>query len=439
MSNFGSEVVRKVVAKCKALGGRLAGTHGRESEWETTVEEDSGTGWDSHTNPAWEQPPEQKAEEGWDSRGGPSPGEAKTIRDSNDRDSGYISLDDAAWNPSSDKNTPPRSAPISSDETKYRNLTFRQKHYLLTYIQTLLEAICLRYARAHLSAFLSDPEWKKLNLLFPSSEYLPDRLVGRDWLAEDETELESWMQLFARCKCGQWPQKRKRVFESVMDLRNAATHRGDRGQLEFEELALAMELPRLLGDEVGEAEIANAWRFAIEDERLDEETKERVRRDMFGPRPCTTRYGVLARIQSMLEESCFRAAEKRFPDVLEQLGWSVPEQVELQNWSNVFQRYLLDEEGEGEGETKKDDSNSTAASIKMRNLPLLLDLLGGARIHIRIPLAHRLPLSDEKLEKQVQRAIDICILLDDLEQASKIGKMVEGYFEGREKMAVEKL
>ncbi|CAD6591997.1 MAG: hypothetical protein ASARMPRED_005905 [Alectoria sarmentosa] len=399
-----SEVVRKVAASLRDLTAPSAST-----EWESTVEQEVATGWDSHASSEWEPSTEQEAAIGWDSHDEPLPAEVDVVRESEKRDSGYASFGDG---PSKAL----REGPPFSDHTsaiKYLQLPFKHKHYLLAYIQRILEATCLRYARTNLRGCLTDPVWKKNNLEFSSKEYLPDRLVGRDWLAEDEIELESWMQMFA----GRVSMpKSKRIFESVMDLRNAAVHRGDREELGFEELSYAMGFPKLVGDSKGDLEITNAFRYVMEDPTLDEGTKASVEKAMYAPQPCTTHYQVLGRIQTMLEETCFHNAARKIPDVLIENGWAIPEQIELQNWHSIFQK----------ADIRHDDSaNDLFPDIDLRTL---LDLLWGARIHIRNVLAHRLPLTDEQLVAQVHRAITICILQGDWDQAIEVEILAETYF-----------
>lgn len=208
----------------------------------------------------------------------------------------------------------------------------------------------------------------------------------------------------------------KRIFESVIDLRNAAVHRDDREELGFKEFSYAMKLPKLLGDSKGESEIINAFRYVMEDPTLDEDTKASVEKAMYTPRTCTTHYQVLNRIQTLLEETCFNNAARKIPEVLAKNGWNIPEQIELQNWQKVFQNA---------GIIHDDSANDILPNVYPGQLS---DLLWGARLNIRNILAHRLPLSDEKLITQVQRAINICILQSDWIQAVEIELLAESYF-----------
>lgn len=380
-------------------------------EWESSREEEAEAGLESLANVEWEPSIEQEADPTWNSFAAPLPGEPDVTGEINNCDSGYASNAD----------TPPKplkEGPPSSDHTcalKYSQLPFRTKHYLLMYIQRILEATCLRYARENLSGYLTDPEWKRRNLLFPSHEYLDDRLVGRDWLAEDEIELEFWMRMFAE----RVPMPKSQIiFESVINLRNETVHRGDRGPMDFEELSHAMALPRLLADSKGESEMTNALRYVMQDPTLDENTAASVEEALYTPQPCTTHYQVLGRIQTMLEETCFNNAARKIPDVLTRKAWTMPEQVELQNWHAVFHSADL----------HHDDS---AENLFPHMYPSdLLDLLWDTRIHIRIVVAHRLPLPHENLTAQVHRAIKICVLQGDWDQAVEIELLAEMYFTG---------
>ncbi len=425
MARFGLGFVRRVVKKWKSMKGRDNGmgwdSRGNE-EWKEPIEQKATTTWNSNTNEEWSPSMDQKAGMSWVSHSQPLPGEANTVGKPR-RDSGYF--EDT---PSESSKADPTRLSDNPSESKYLQLPFRTKHYFLAYVQRILEATCLRYAQKNLRHLLTDPEWKKLNLIFPSNDYPPDRFVGRDWLAEDEIELETWMIMLA--ERARIPTK-QRIFESVIDLRNATVHRGDRGDLDFEKLSYAMAFPGWLRDSKGESDITAAFRYVMEDPTLDDDTKARVEDAMYTPQPCTTHYQLLARLQSMLEETCFRTAARTIPHVLAEKNWHMPEQIELQNWHDIFQKAGLHNiiNIKNHNTNNNDDDSATQQNIFPNLDPRsLLDLLGGARIHIRIIAAHRLPLSDEKLASQVQRAINIAVLQGDWSQAIEIEILAEGYF-----------
>ena len=341
---------------------------------------------------------ELTAEGGWDSHGA----EDFDTRGTDSNDSGYGS---------DDKTEDPHAI-------RYSQLPFRTKHYFLTYVQRILEDTCLRYARQHLSAHLSDPEWKRRNVPTASNEFQPDALVFKDWLAEDQIELESWMYFFAQTHLPPFPKK-KQILESVMDLRNVAVHRGiyqdEKRELEFEALLFAMKLPTLLGDSTFEAQIVNAFKYIVEDPILDEDTRASVESEMYTPPPCTSPYKLLDRVQTLLEETCFNNAARRIPHILIQKGWDMPEQVELGKWNDVFWNAGIQHD---------DSANDIFPNIDDHRLS---NLLIGARIHIRNVVAHRSLISDEDLIKQIHRARDICILQGDRKQAVKIELLFETY------------
>lgn len=331
-------------------------------------------------------------------------------------DSGYASSGDTPSKPL----TEGQKSTDSANAIKYRQLPFREKHYLHTYIQRILEETCVRYAREHLSADFTDPDWKMKHLIFPSSECPPDRLVGRDWLAEDEIELLYWMKTFAERVHGM--PKSQRIFESVADLRDAAVHRGDHGdreEFDFEKLSYAMQLPGLFGDSEGASDITNAFRYVMEDPTLDEDTKAATEKAIYTPKPCTTRYQLLERLQTMMEETCFSTAAHQIPDVLARKNWHCPEQIEIGKWEDVFQRYRIQHNDvDIFPETSRDDGS----------LDLFRDLFYSARLDIRNIAHHRLLVSDGKVVKQVHRAITFCILQGDWNQAIEIEVMAEIYF-----------
>ena len=390
---------------------RTLGEHNANFGQETSVEQEDAIGWDCH---------------------------AAQDTDFGEHDSGYSS--------SAPSDVP--SIEHSPNAIKYSQLPFKTKHHFLTYIQRILEATCLRHARQNLSIYLTDPQWKARNLVTTFEGRKDDRLVFKDWLAEDGIELECWMQMLARC----FPVKKSKwrsIMESVIALRNAATHRGDRGDFGFEELSYAMDFPALYGDEKGEADIANAFRYIMEDPALDEDAKVRrvsrqpfscpdqernadsdvvqirVEDEMFTPRPCTSHYQLLGRIQTMLEETCFRYAGRKIPQILTAKGWDIPEQVELQNWINIFLNTHV-----------QHDESADTIFHATGDPHLLVYLIHGARIHIRNVVAHRRSLSHEHLIGQIHAAIKLCILQGDWHQAFEIEILAEGYLTNRSRGCV---
>lgn len=400
MSRLVLNFIHKVATRCTHLTGSHWG-----SEWWITDEQKAETGWDNHTNTDWDDLEDGL---GWDSHAA----EVGDFWGSDSQDSGYVSVGDK-------KDT---SATPSLDELKYLDLPFRTKQYFLAYIQRILEATCLRYAREHLKAHLSDPQWKTIHLQFPGGDRAPDRLVERDWLAEDQIELEFWMRMFASISM---PHS-KRIFESVLDLRNAAVHRSDEGEMPFEDLSCAMELPRLLGDSKGESEITNAFRYIIDDPTLDDDTKASVENAIYIQPPCTSHYQLLGRIQTILEQACFDNANRRIPRTLTAKGWHIPEQIELQKWHDIFRTTGIEH----------DESANNLFPGSTMDSQFLQTSLFGARLNIRNVVAHRLPLSDEKLVAQVHRAINICILQSDWHRAIDIEVLAEMYFTQRSRAHV---
>ncbi|CAF9939851.1 hypothetical protein IMSHALPRED_001656 [Imshaugia aleurites] len=386
------------------------------SDGESSTEQDVGSGWDSHASSDWESSTEQDVGSGWDSHANRLPGE-------DDADSGYASSE----------SSPSKSSPKSISEIKYGQLPFRTRHYFYTYVQQILEATCVRYAREHLRTYLEDLEWKKRYLVCPLGELSPDRRVWRDWLAEDELELESWMRLLEKCaemRCIKLPKGSGRILESVMDLRNAAVHREKSlhreksEKLGFEELSLAMKFPGQLGDSKGKSEIDDAFRYVTEDPTLDQDARASVEQAMYTPRPCTTRYKLLARLQTLLEATCFKNAMRRIPAVLSKHEWDMPEKIELQDWPDHFWRYEIQHD------------SSTNGVFPGMHPHTLMDLLWGARHDIRNVAAHRSPISDDGLIAQVHRAMNICILQDDWEQAVEIEVLAEMYCTGNSRAQV---
>ena len=347
---------------------------------------------------------EEEDEAGWLCR-------AALLREDEETDSGYSSYIESA------------------DETKFRQLPFRQKHYLLTYIQKILEETCVRYARKHYSAYFTDPKWRMNNLLFRSKEYQEDRFVNRDWLAEDHIELKIWMTTF--CERIQGNPKDNRIFKAVTDLRDAAVHCGileDSGgnpkEFQFVDLSEAMRLPNLLKDSKADSDISNAFRCIMEDPTLDQEIRAATEKEIFTPLPCTTRYQFLARIQTMLEETCFNTAARTIPDVLQRNDWHCHEQLEITKYEDLFYRYGI--------QGQNDVFPQSADTVSLRNF------LADARNHIRNVAHHRLPppvngslTPHGTFIKHIHQAITMCIFQGDWNQAIEIEILAEMFLTKR--------
>lgn len=422
MSNLISEVDQEALRNGKAPEDDPV-----SMDSESEGEQDAETGWDSQTDfhwdtateledgrssqssLEWEASSEQEAETGWDCTFASLPGDADYPTEPNKRDSGFASSAGDGSSVSDDPNA-----------TKYIQLPFRQKHYFLTYIQRILEATCLRYARGTFRDCLGNPEWKKLNLVFRSSEFQDDRLVWRDWLAEDEVELEYWMHMFRRV----FGSQSAPVFDSVIELRNTAVHRGDHGDLGFDRLANAMTFPALLGDAIAESEITNAYRYVMEDSTLEAETKASVEAAMYTPQPCTSRHKLLHRVQTILEETCFRTAARRIPNILIENKWDGPERVEFQNWRDIFQNAGVHHDASADIVFPGTHHSELGWSLQ------------NARNRIRNVVAHRTPLLDQDLAQRIHDAIYICILQGDWDHAIEIEILAETFLTGTPRLQV---
>ena len=225
---------------------------------------------------------------------------------------------------------------------KYESLPFVKKHYLHNYVQRILEATCFRYARDHLAAELSDPEWQSRAYLVLNL----GNLASRDWLKEDANELVAWIILFGRGNLN--VPLNGNIMSNVQMLRNATAHRGnlvdDEGEKwEFtsRSFAFAIRLPELLKDPKAENEINDVLGYIMEDPGLDKTTRVRIEHAMYAPQ-CRTRWQLLLRIQTLLEKICFDNASRKIPNVLTQKLWQIPEQVELKEWAEEFWRRQIE-------------------------------------------------------------------------------------------------
>jgi hypothetical protein len=96
---------------------------------------------------------------------------------------------------------------------------------------------------------------------------------------------------------------------------------------------------------------------------------------------------ILTQIQRLLEECCYKFAEKWFPSVLEANGWDAPEAVELTKWEETF---------------KKCDIPAAATDLSHGQS---LAVLFRHTIRIRHCAVHRVPqVPIKKVEKMVRDA-----------------------------------
>ena len=305
----------------------------------------------------------------------------------------------------------PEPAPLSAEAVKYQALPSRTAYYFHTYATRIMEACCLKYARTHLAANLSDFEWKRRNLLFENPQYPDDHWVFRDWLAEDQIELEIWMRFFEQFRLHYG------IRNAVIYLRNAAIHRWDRENLNYEKFSPAMKFPAFLKDGEAEAEIKNAFAYVMEDPTLDSDATARVEAAMYAPRPpCTTDCQLLSQIQTLIEESCFNHARREIPHVLATKGWEIPEQVELPEWCLTY------DDARVRHDKSANDIFPYLDDISLRNH------MYEARRDIRNPAAHYGPVSIDKFVRAIHGAIRTCILQADWRRAIEVEVLAESYF-----------
>ena len=304
----------------------------------------------------------------------------------------------------------------SAAEIKYEELPFIRKHYFLNHALHILEAICLRIGQQRFRKYLEDPVWKRLHLVINPWSDDPDiRRVYGDWLTEDGVEAEWWAWFYGE-RAPDMPRSSRtaHILNSIYYLRNAALHRGDEGGLTFKQWELAMEVPELLGDAMGKKEMADLAEYVLGDGTMDEDVRADVERKMYTPRLSATKYQLLERIQTLLEESCFSLALRKIPDVLAMKGWDCAEKVELKKWIDIFKytEVVTDSEHLASELFPRRDS-----AFRTENI---VDLLHYARMYIRNAAAHRQPVSDVQLVDRVHAAIRTAILLSDWPRALEI-------------------
>ena len=320
----------------------------------------------------------------------------------------------------------------SPAEIRYEELPFVTKHYFLHRALYILEAICFRAGQQRFRKYLDDRVWKSLNLVISPWSDDPDfRRVYGDWLTEDGVEVKWWVWFYGERAPGMPPPSTTgNILNSIYFLRNAALHRGDEGGLDFKEWELAMQVPELLKDDVGKKEMADLAEYVLGDGTMDEDVRAEVERKMYTPRLSATKYQLLERIQTLLEESCYDLAVKKIPDVLKINGWDCAEKVELKRWIGIFEKT----------EVVGHCDNVAKDFFRGRDSTILtdyiIDLLHRARRDIRNAAAHREPVSDEELVTRVHGAIRTAILLSDWPRALEIEVLSEMCLKGKSRQEV---
>ena len=422
---------------------------------ETEREDDTQGDWDEGTYSDFDgksEDAEADDEAGWDYQVAPELTKQEIETDfDNQADSGEVEEEDGkqacwdGWN-NSDLGTVTRDAEVTSnpgwdchcaegpkieesdegytsetpspEEITFQNIPFRTKHYFLTYVQRILEAACLDYARTHLSKYLSDRDWKLVRFYMGNKQFELGSLVFRDCLAEDHIELERWMDIFEFFAAKSDKPPRAPIHYCVRDLRNKAVHR-EGEEMYLEVLTWAMQLPTLLDDTKREIELTNAFKFVMGDPTLDQDTKTAVETAIFTPPACTSPHKLLGRIQTLLEETCFNHASEHMPEELAAKGITMPEQIELQRWENLF--YDNDVHHVDSANALFSDLISTS----------LTNHLSSARTKIRNRVAHYSLLDDEALSDSVELGIKICLFMGDRRQVIEIESLTATYFANR--------
>lgn len=305
--------------------------------------------------------------------------------------------------------------PPDPNEIKYNQLPFRTRHLVHTYCQRILEDTCFRYAQKQAHLF-GDLEWKRCNLLFRSEEWpREDRYVNRDWLAEDGIELEIWTKFLGRNKMNSYPH----VLRAVCNLRNAAVHRDklyDGRQLSFDDFWWATKFPSYMGDQQCYTDIMNVYLYVIEDESLDEKARASLEEAMSTPPPCTNRYRLLGRIQTLLEETCFNHAKRQQPETFTGPDYEMHEQTELGDWRDLYHYNSIHH-----------DKSANEIFGDMDD-DCLKDSIYNVNQNIRNVVAHRTSMSECEVVERIQRAIYICILQSDWNQAIEVEILAEMFF-----------
>ena len=137
-----------------------------------------------------------------------------------------------------------------------------------------------------------------------------------------------------------------------------------------------------------------------------------------------TSYELLARIQDILEESCFYKARRRGRSNTSCESATCPDYFELQNWEAEWQ-HLYYKDFTDEELTEIEESRGVDGRVgELKRLRI--GVLGQAR-DLRNVVAHRNPVEDCDVPKYAVRAMLYAILLDDRLRALEVEIVAEAF------------
>ena len=341
--------------------------------------------------------------------------------DGNVWDSSTVDPTEITW----DNSTANIDEPIIYKEPTYLSNRFRELHLLYNYLRIRFERICHDFAMQHYGKELRDKGWKTLKLSYIHNlKYQYDKAIVQ-YHEPGQAALEHWTFFFE--KMTSMPRE---VLQNVNMLRHVAVHRRHY-ELSIEGLESALKLPSLLNRQDINKEIQQVYEALKFPSLASVQQKEKIAQviDVYN-QPMITQNDLLSRIQHLLESSCFKyAAQLKLP--ISEMGWGTSEEVELQQWEEYFK----------DKRVQQAQSSLTEYPTEEGDLSNFRMVLSSIR-DLRNSIVHRLHKVGEStvpgaLEADVALAMKFAVMIDDPDQARKIQRLAQIWYEENPRPIVE--
>ncbi len=222
---------------------------------------------------------------------------------------------------------------------EYVNKPFAELHYLYNYLRVSNEDSCREYAQKQYGERLTDVDWLRVTLDGGERHQHRFEMADKPWNAPGQVELDGWGYFFGKVELPMVHyETRLKLFSANNKLRQAAVHRFHCG-LSKGDLELAMMLPAILGDERRASETQQVYEaFILDPSTLDERTRAFVNTRLYteDSEPVLIPE-LLSHIQTLLETSAFNYATEADPNFLKTNNFTVPQQIELQQYWTRWQ------------------------------------------------------------------------------------------------------
>ena len=336
-------------------------------------------------------------------------------------DSSTVNPDEITW----DNSTADIDEPRHHKEPTYLSNRFRDLHLFYNYLRLSFEGLCHEWAMQKHGNDLADHGWKALK--FSNIYDLEDDKdkVSIQYHEPGQAALEHWT--FFLKKMTSIPCE---ILKDVDMLRHVAVHRRHY-ELSIEDLENALKLPRLLDRQDSNKAIQRAYEVIKFPTVASAKQKEEIAQviDVYN-QPIITQNDLLSRIQYLLEISCFKyATQLDLP--IHELGWTIPEEVELQQWEEYFQDMRVQQAQNSLSEHPAGEGGLSSFAVVLSSMRALRN----RTVH----RGHNVGESavPNALEADVKLAMKFAIMIGDPDQAKEIEKLAQTWYAENSRPVIE--